>query len=140
MKHQTLIFLLASVMLIVGFSCGCKKEPPMVVDTEKPVISLLDTANNSQTSITFKFAFTDNKGVASANLSINSQNYDVLNMTTKSVTGLVANTGYTAILTVKDVAGNTAVKSMSFTTLAVPILSSIWLGAPQVTYGTQFAS
>ncbi|MFO0744004.1 MAG: InlB B-repeat-containing protein [Candidatus Paceibacterota bacterium] len=31
MKHQTLIFLLASVMLIVGFSCGCKKEPAPVV-------------------------------------------------------------------------------------------------------------
>ena len=48
-----LLLILLAAILMAG---NCHKQPTSAVtDTEKPVISLLDTANNSQNSITFIF-------------------------------------------------------------------------------------
>lgn len=122
------VLILLVIFAIVSF--GCKKpkvDPPIVVpDSEKPVISLLDTANNSQNTITFKFGFTDNKGVTVATLSVAGHDYNVLNKTSENIASLTASTAYTATLTVKDAAGNTANKSISFTTLAnVPVFTAV---------------
>ena len=133
MKQKNIFSLLPLLMVVVIiaaiFFSSCKKDPVPVsptVDTENPAISLLDTVNNSQNSITLKFSFTDNKGVANADLYVDNHHYDVLNKTSQNVMGLTASTVYAAVLTVKDAAGNSSSKSITFTTLAaVPVYTAV---------------
>lgn len=136
--------LIITAIISITLLVGCKKNkpaPPPVVDTVKPVISLLDTVSNSQNAITFNFNWSDNVAVTTATLVLGGNTFNVLGSTTKTITGLTPSTSYTVTLTVKDAAGNAVVKSFTFTTLAVVpvVINSAWLGKPTVSYGTQFA-
>ena len=131
MKTGTNLFItfLFLNLLIAGCDCGKTPPPDGPKDTQAPVVAI-QVSSLTTTSASFTFSATDNVGVTSLVLSVSGTQQNVLGQSSATVSGLTANTDYTAYLSAKDAAGNTGNAQVSFKTTARP---STWFGTPTIT-------
>lgn len=95
--------------------------PPIVAI---PTVSGVSASSITSTSATISWSSTNQN---TYNITGLPSSYSGFVETSRSVTGLSAGTTYTATVTVTSVSGNTASSSTSFTTTALPNISSITL-------------
>jgi len=133
MKTSTNLFITFLFLNLLIAGCDCGKTPPPPPDgpkdTQAPVVAI-QVSSLTTTSASFTFSATDNVGVTSLVLSVSGTQQNVLGQSSATVSGLTANTDYTAYLSAKDAAGNTGNAQVSFKTAARP---STWFGTPTIT-------
>lgn len=131
MKTGTNLFIAFLLLNLLIAGCDCSKTPPPpnppTRDTQPPVASI-SLSSVGETSATFTFSATDNVAVTSLSLYVLSAQ-NVLGQSSTTVSSLVPNTSYNAILTAKDAAGNTGLAQVAFKTSAHP---STWFATPTI--------